>query len=55
MKVMYENSNISMLDVLLQSESIVDFTERLQYVSLIARNDKKILEDLNQAKQDVGI
>lgn len=53
LKVMYENSNVSTLEVLLQSKSLVEFAERLKYVSLIARNDKKVLEELNQAKQDV--
>lgn len=53
LKVMYENSNVSTLDMLLQSTNLVDFIERVQYISLIAKNDKKLLKDLEEAKLDV--
>jgi murein DD-endopeptidase MepM/ murein hydrolase activator NlpD len=50
LKVMYENSSTSTLDMMLQSKSIIDFLEKLQYIFLISKNDKTIMEDLNLAK-----
>lgn len=52
-KVMYESSNSTFFDMLAQSDSITDFMERIRYMSLISRNDKKIVEELNTAKLDV--
>jgi Membrane proteins related to metalloendopeptidases len=52
-KVMYENSGSSFFDMLAQSDSITDFMERIRYMSLISRNDKKIVGELNAAKLDV--
>lgn len=53
LRVMYENSNATMLDTLLESKSVVEFYERLKYMSLIARNDDELINDLNEAKLDV--
>lgn len=53
LKVMYENSSTSMLDTLLESKSIIEFYERMQYMSIIAQKDKEMIENLNQAKLDV--
>lgn len=53
LKVMYENSGTSMLETVVQAKSITDFMEKLQYMSLITRNDSTIIEDLNQAKVDL--
>lgn len=53
LKVMYENSNTSLFETIVQSKSITDFMEKLQYMSLITRNDSTIIEDLNQAKLDL--
>lgn len=53
LKVMYQNSSTSVLDTLLESSSLVEFYERLQYMSIIAENDSDIIEDLNEAKLDV--
>lgn len=52
-KVMYESSGSSFFDMLAQSDSITDFMERIRYMSLISRNDRKIVEELNEAKLDV--
>jgi len=52
-KVMYENSNSTVLDALIQSKNLVDFLEKIQYMSLIFKNDSTIIDDLSQAKQDV--
>jgi murein DD-endopeptidase MepM/ murein hydrolase activator NlpD len=53
LRVMYENSNVSLLELVVQSKSIIDFMEKLQYMSLIAKNDSKVIDDLNQAKLDL--
>lgn len=53
LKVMYENSNASLFDMLVESDDLLDFLEKLQYITLITKNDKKMLEELNQAKEDV--
>lgn len=53
LKVMYESTNNSFFDLLAQSESIIDFMDRVRYMSLISQNDQKIVEELNQAKLDV--
>lgn len=53
LKVMYQNSSVTKLDTLLESKSIVEFYERLQYMSIISRNDNSIINDLNEAKLDV--
>ncbi|NTV89354.1 MAG: peptidoglycan DD-metalloendopeptidase family protein [Clostridiales bacterium] len=54
MKIMYENTaSMSLLDTIAQSKSVIDFMERIQYMSLIAKNDRQLIEDLNLAKEDV--
>jgi len=52
LKVMYQNSNISYLKILLQSKSISDFFQRLDYLKRIAKQDKKTMEELENAKKD---
>lgn len=53
LRVMYESSNTTFFDLLAQSESIIDFLDNMQYMSLISQNDQMIVEELNQAKLDV--
>lgn len=53
LKVMYQNSSTTKLDILLESKSLVEFYERLQYMAIISRNDSRIMTDLNEAKLDV--
>ena len=53
LKVMYQNSSTTKLDILLESKSLVEFYERLQYMAIISRNDSSIMTDLNEAKLDV--
>ncbi len=52
-KVMYQNSSTSKLETLLASRSLVEIYERIQYMHIVAKNDSEIIEDLDQAKQDV--
>lgn len=53
LRAMYKNSNETTLDILLQSKNITDFLERLELISCISKRDKRIVEDLNLAKQEV--
>lgn len=53
LKVMYQNSSTTKLETLLESKSLVEFYERIQYMSIISRNDSRIIDDLNAAKADV--
>ncbi|UOF92221.1 peptidoglycan DD-metalloendopeptidase family protein [Fodinisporobacter ferrooxydans] len=49
-RVMYENGTTSYLDVILSSTSFSDFLDRLSTLSLIADQDKKILEEIKKQK-----
>lgn len=53
LKVMYVNSSATMLDTLLESKSVVEFYERLKYMSIIAKSDNELIDNLNEAKLDV--
>jgi murein DD-endopeptidase MepM/ murein hydrolase activator NlpD len=53
LRVMYESSNSSLLHTLISSNSVTDFFEKLELISLIAKKDKEMVEDLKAAKIDV--
>lgn len=53
LNVMYQNSSAAMIDTLLESKSILEFYERLQYMSIVAQNDSELINDLNDLKLDV--
>ncbi|MCX8131297.1 MAG: peptidoglycan DD-metalloendopeptidase family protein [Clostridia bacterium] len=55
LRVMYENSNVSYWQTLIESKSIIDFFERLQLISLVSKNDKRLMEELDVARQDVEL
>lgn len=50
---MYENGEVSYLDVLLSSADIADFLNRLEYVQEIVEYDNRLLERYKAAKEDV--
>ncbi|MEN6316058.1 MAG: peptidoglycan DD-metalloendopeptidase family protein [Clostridiaceae bacterium] len=53
LKVMYQNSTATKLETLLESKSIMEFYERLHYMSIISKNDTNMINELNEAKQEV--
>lgn len=53
LRVMYENSSDSMVDILLESKSLTEFMERYELISIIAQKDKELLKELNIAKQEI--
>ncbi|RCX18329.1 peptidase M23-like protein [Anaerobacterium chartisolvens] len=52
-RVMYENSSTSYLQTLIESKSMTDFFERLELISAISKNDKLIVDNLENAKKDL--
>ncbi len=52
-KVMYENSSTSYLQTLIESKSITDFFERIELISAISKNDKLLVDNLENAKKDL--
>lgn len=55
LQVMYTNSSATMLDTLLESKSVVEFFERLHYMSVISENDNEMILRLEEARQDVEV
>jgi murein DD-endopeptidase MepM/ murein hydrolase activator NlpD len=55
LQVMYQNSSTSVLDTLMESKSVVEFYERLHYMSVISENDNEMIQRLEEAKQDVEV
>ncbi|MEN2776165.1 murein hydrolase activator EnvC family protein [Acetivibrio clariflavus] len=54
LRVMYENSDFTYIDTLVQSKSVIDFFERLELMSTIGKKDKEIIESIKQAKRDIA-
>lgn len=52
-RVMYENGDVSYLDVLLQSTNFSDFIDRLSALSFIVDQDKQLLEEVKQMQQSL--
>lgn len=53
LRVMYQNSNSSYLNVLADSSSITDFLGRLQLIETIGKRDKELAVSLDGAKKDL--
>lgn len=51
---MYENGNQSMLDAILESKSITDFLNRVEYVSEVYDYDRKMLTTYQETVQQVA-
>ena len=50
---MYENSDFTYIDTLVESKSVVDFLERLELVATISKKDKEIIDEIREAKNDI--
>jgi murein DD-endopeptidase MepM/ murein hydrolase activator NlpD len=55
LRVMYENSNKSILETLLDSKNIGDFFARIELIALIAKKDKSLVEEFKKAKDDLDL
>jgi len=53
LRVMYESSSSSILQSLINSKSLTEFFEKIELISLIAKKDKEIIEELKCTKADV--
>ncbi len=55
LKVMYEFGNVGYIEVLIGSESVSDFFNRLEYVNTIANHDKEIMDTLVAMEKDMKV
>jgi murein DD-endopeptidase MepM/ murein hydrolase activator NlpD len=53
LKVMYENSMVSMLDLLFQSKNLMDFFERIDLMRAMAKANKALIERMKVIKRDI--
>ncbi len=53
LNVMYQNSNVSYLEILAESKSITDFFRRIQLISAISKKDKELIEGIEEAKKEI--
>lgn len=51
LRVMYEDGNVSYLDVLFQSTDFSDFIDRMSTLSLVVNQDKKLVESIKEEKR----
>ncbi|NLP13239.1 MAG: peptidoglycan DD-metalloendopeptidase family protein [Clostridium sp.] len=50
--IMYKNSYISYIDILADSKNLVDFFQRMEVISSIAKKDKDIIKEFQAIKKD---
>ncbi|MFA6309554.1 MAG: peptidoglycan DD-metalloendopeptidase family protein [Clostridia bacterium] len=55
LRVMYENSNISYFQTLMESKSIIDFLEKIQLISQITKSDNELLKTIDTQKKDIEL
>ena len=53
LNVMYENSDASMIDLLLNSKDLTSFYEKVQFVSSLAQLDQQLIADVISSKNDL--
>lgn len=51
---MYENGNVSMLEMLMESDSIADFLNQTEYVSSINTYDREKLDEFQQLQAEIA-
>ncbi|MHB8158231.1 MAG: murein hydrolase activator EnvC family protein [Desulfocucumaceae bacterium] len=53
LKQIYQNGDVSYLEVLVQASSLTDFLTRLDYLKKIAENDTKLLAELETVRKEL--
>lgn len=53
LNVMYQNSNMSYIEIVAESKSITDFFRRIQLVSDISKKDQELIDGIEQAKKEI--
>lgn len=53
-KYMYENGNMSMVEMLLSSTCIADFVSRAEYIIQINNYDRKLLKEFSETREQVA-
>ncbi len=54
LRVMYETSDETYLQILMESKNIIDFFDRMEIISTISRNNKSTLDELRTVKNDIS-
>ena len=52
-KYMYENGNVSMLEMLLSSSCMAEFLKRAEFISSINEYDRQLLQELTDLQNDI--
>lgn len=52
-QLMYENNDTSNLETIMTSKSLSDLLERLEIMTIISNNDKRLIDSILSAKKDV--
>ncbi len=55
LKSMYQNNNASYLAVLMESENVSDFFQRIEYLVRFAKEDRKIMQEITNIKKDLEV
>lgn len=55
MRVMYQNMNQSPLEVFIESKSINEFFSRLELISLVKKNDEKLIQEISMSKENTEL
>lgn len=53
LRVMYEYSTVSILDILFESKSILDFFQRIEVITSVAEENDRLIEEINVLKNDI--
>ena len=53
LRVMYEYSTASLLDILFESKNILDFFERLDLMASITKENERLIEEIQVLKRDI--
>ena len=53
-KYMYENGNTNYLEILLESNGLVEFVSNAEYISQISKYDRKLLNDFASLREEIA-
>jgi len=53
--IMYENSDTTYLQTLMESKNVMEFLEKIQLISLVSKSDKDLLDSISVMKKDIEV
>lgn len=53
LNVMYQNSKKSIVEVLVESKNLTDFLGKIEVISLLAKRDKQLINEVDSSKRDL--